>query len=368
MRDTMGIIINNPLHALGALVKNRNPITMPFFARYRLVDFALSNLVNSGIFKIAIVTSDKYRSLLDHVGIGQEWGLSRKSQSLVFMQGSSQFGHSDVQHINMVDFIKNDVVFERNKHKNIIISTSNIVSNISYEKYIDFHNESQADITFLTIPGSEHNTLEKEVMFITDSNNGIKEVKIGCKDVCDRVYSGIMIINHSLLDKFIEVSENTREYEMFRIISDSIDYLNLKYMDITEYYRKIDSIKNYFDANMELIDIEKSNEVFKENNVILTKVKDNHPTLYKEGCDISNACIASGGVIYGKISNSVVFRHAHISENASVSNSILMEDIKIGKNAVLDFVIADRNVTIGDHVILKGTKESPVILDKETVI
>lgn len=364
----MGIIINNPLHALGALVKNRNPITMPFFARYRLVDFALSNFVNSGIFKIAIVTSDKYRSLLDHVGIGQEWGLSRKSQSLVFMQGSSQFGHSDVQHINMVDFIKNDVVFARNKHRNIIISSSNIVSNISYEKYIDFHNESGADITFLTVPAGYRSNLENEVMFVSGEDNDVKDVKIGCKDSCDRVYSGILIIRHDILDKFISVSENTREYEMFRIISDSIDYLKLKYIDIAEYYRKIDSIKNYFEANMELIDIDKANEVFKDDNIILTKVKDNHPTLYKEGCDISNACIASGGVIFGKISNSVVFRHAHISENASVSNSILMEDIKIGKNAVLDYVIADRNVTIGDNIVLKGTKETPLILDKETII
>ena len=109
-------------------------------------------MVNSEITKIGIIASDKYRSLLDHVGTGQEWGLSRKSQSLFIMQGSRKIGNVSSRDINLMDFAQNDIVFDRNKAQNVLISTPNIVCRIDYNDVYNVHIKSGADITLVGTP------------------------------------------------------------------------------------------------------------------------------------------------------------------------------------------------------------------------
>ena len=104
------------------------------------------------------------------------------------------------------------------------------------------------------------------------------------------------------------------------------------------------------------------------NHTIYTKVKDNHPTLYKSTCNVQKACVASGSVIYGEVRNSVLFRQVVQEPGSVIESSILMEGCRIGEGTRLEYVIADRNVVIGKNVVLKGTKDSPVVLKKETVI
>jgi len=368
MNNTIGIIINNPSKELGVLTEHRNPITLPFFARYRLIDFSLSDLVNSNVPKIGIIASDKYRSLLDHVGTGQEWGLSRKSQALVILQGSRKIGDVCARHINLMDFEKNDMVFTRNYVDNVIISTPNIICRLDYEKVLDFHNSTNADVTLIGTPIDDPLSDTGCMALSVDEHGRVLDISTKNNINATHQYAAKLIIRKETLLRLMQLAPDLGEYELLTLIMANLSNLDVRCYSYTGYLRRILSIKDYFDANMELLDPNISGEIFGGNHIVYTKIKDNHPTLYKASSHVSHSCVASGSVLEGTIKNSILFRQIHQQEGSTITNSILMEGCHIGKGTVLDYVIADRNVIIGDNVVLKGTKTAPVVLKKEMVI
>ncbi len=368
MKNTLGIIINNPSKGLLALTSHRNPITLPFFARYRLIDFALSNMVNSHINKIGVIASDKYRSLLDHIGAGQEWNLSRKDQSLVILQGARKFRDINEQHINLMDFEKNNAIFNRNKEENILISSPTIICKINYRDIIDEHKKSGADITLVATEVQDDEKEKNDIFMDVDGSGSVKLIQIGPKNFFTKQYAGMLIIKKETMLMLMDLAFDLGEYEMLTLIKSNLDMMNVKSYTYDGYLRRISSIKNYFDTNMELLDIDISCKLFTKEHCIYTKIKDNHPTLYKSTCEVASSCIASGSVIHGSIEKSILFRQVVQEKNSKITNSILMGGCHVGEGAVLDYVIADRNVTIGKNVVLKGTKDSPITLKKEMVI
>lgn len=368
MKNTLGIIINNPSKELLALTSHRNPITLPFFARYRLIDFTLSNMVNSHVSKIGVIASDKYRSLLDHIGAGQEWNLSRKDQSLIILQGARKFRDINTQHINLMDFEKNSTIFDRTTEENILISSPNIVSKIDYTNIINEHKKNDADITLVATEVQDNENEKKDIFIDVDENESVKRIHIGSKNFFVKQYAGMLIIKKETMLMLLDLALDLGEYEMLTLIKNNLDILNIKCYTYNDYLRRISTIKNYFDTNMELLDIDIASKIFTKEHPIYTKIKDNHPTLYKLTCDIKSSCIASGSIVNGIIEKSILFRQVVQEKNSKITNSILMGGCHVGEGAVLDYVIADRNVVIGKNVTLKGTKDSPITLKKEMII
>jgi len=368
MKNVMGIIVNNPCKELAALTEHRNPLTLPFFARYRLVDFELSNMVNSDIGKIGVIASDKYRSLLDHVGTGQEWGLSRKSQSMVILQGSRRVGDVKQRDINLMDFEKNAMVFERNKVDDVLIAAPSIVSKADYRELVAAHRGWGADVTLVATEmqmGEKH----PECLYMNIGSNGrIEKVNVGPRRTNTHQYSSKLIIRRETLMHLMEMAPELGEYELLTLIRENYKSLNVRCFVYSGYLRRITSIKDYFTTNLELLDTCVSCELFSGERTIYTKVKDNHPALYKDTSDVKNACVASGSIVHGEVRNAVIFRQVVQEKGSSIKNSVVMEGCHIGEGTQLDYVIADRNVTIGKNVVLKGTKDSPVVLKKEMVI
>ena len=127
-------------------------------------------------------------------------------------------------------------------------------------------------------------------------------------------------------------------------------------------------IRSYYVNNMELLNENVRNGLFKKENPIYTKVRDEAPTYYGEGSSISHCITADGCVMYGKAEGSVFFRGVRLEAGAEVKDSIIMQGAKIGKNAKLECVILDKNVTVTDGASLKGTPEHPVIIRKGEVV
>lgn len=368
MKKTIGIILNNPSTELGQLTVHRNAITLPFYARYRLVDFAMSNMVNSSIKKIGLVASDKYRSLLDHVGTGHEWGLSRKSRSLIILQGANRLRRAMNVSINMMDFVKNRIVFERNNAEQILIACPNTLCHINYEDALKEHEENQNDITFITTP-AENNMNPQNDIFIGCSKNGeVNKISYGKVLDCEYQYAGMLIICQETLEAFMEFSEDSGEIDMLEIINENMDSLKIGNVVFDGFVRRINTINQYFKTSMELLDPDLSNQIFKGEDRVFTKEKDNHPTRYMHNADVTESCVASGGKIDGTVNKSVIFRQVRVGTNSSIENSIIMEGCHIGSNVVLEYVISDRNVIINDGITLRGTKDNPIVLRKELEI
>ena len=368
MKKTLGIVLNNPSTELGQLTEHRNPITLPFYARYRMIDFTLSNIVNSGVNKIGIVASDKYRSLLDHIGTGQEWGLSRKSQSLIILQGANRLRRSMNVNINMMDFYKNRTVFKRNYSSDILIVCPIVICHINYSEAIAYHKEHGNDVTFITNLADNNVNPKNDVFISCNDDMEVNDICFGKKRDCKYQYSGMVIVSQKAMNNFIEYSEDSGEIDMLEIIEQNLDSLKIGNVVFDGYLSRINTINQYFNVSMELLDPEVSSNLFKSDEKVYTKEKDNHPTRYMKNAKVTSSCIASGGKIDGKIDKSVLFRQVNIGAKSSITNCIVFEGCQIGKDVVLDYVIADRNVVINDGITLRGTKDNPIILSKEMEI
>ncbi len=370
MKKTIGIILNNPDLSLGELTYVRSAITLPFGGRYRLVDFALSNLVNSKIRKIGVFASNKYRSLIDHLGTGQEWSLSRKSQDLMILQGGipSYLGRSHCA-VNLEDFHDNMGFFTHSSSENVVICASNLVCNLDVSKILEYHESKDADVTLVTQKRLGHmESLPDDVGVEADESGRVLSLSMGNSKNLGRIYLSIMVIRTSLLMRAIQQAMTTHSYDLVDILARLTKSLQIYSYDYAGYIRRIYSLQSYYQASMDLLNPSVVQRLFMSERDIFTKIKDNPPTQYGPSAQVTNSFIASGCDIEGEVNSSILFRESDVGPGSVVKGCIIMESCQIGRDVILENVILDRSVTISDQVVLQGTPGNPVAVRKGTSI
>ncbi|TWT02397.1 glucose-1-phosphate adenylyltransferase [Planomicrobium sp. CPCC 101079] len=312
------------------LTMYRSTASVPFAGRYRLIDFTLSNVVNSGISSVGIFPTNPFVSLLDHVGMGKSWDLDRRKDGL-FLLPPSQLtgGHMSVGAFAVME--EHRAFITKSRRQYVVITNCYTVSQIKYHKMLQAHIESGVDIT---------------------------EAVSG--DISLKSY----IMSRELLMELVDV------YKEKRIISVE-DLVNLKKKPYTYgryeyegYLAVIDSVQSYFHESMALLDVERWGELFLHECPIFTKVKDEPPTRYLKGSLVKRALLANGGTIEGSVTESILGRAVMVRKNAKVDHCIIMQKCVIGEGCDLSYVIADKDVHIESGVVLHGTKENPVVLRK----
>jgi len=262
MKKVLGIILNNPAKEMKILTTYRNPITMPFASRYRLVDFALSNMTNSGVKKVGVFASNKYRSLIDHVGTGQAWSFSRKSQELLMLQGSQRMQRSAYQFVNLMDFIGNYGTFHRSKYDNMIIVQPNLICNMDYNEILEQHILKDSDITLVTTHKMEdcQNPAVECIEFATDKGR-VSKIYRGCDSNADSVYAGMLIVKRDVMFKLVEWAEDVRKFELMDLLPLCMQDLTIDTFQYNGYLRSVDSIESYFECSMDLLDLQLSKKL-----------------------------------------------------------------------------------------------------------
>lgn len=370
MKDTLGIILpqvgdNSDLQPL---LGHRTIGTLPFGGRYRLIDFSLSNLVNSGISKVGIVGSTKYSSIIDHLGTGKEWLLSRKTNDLNILTGSVNRKIGGDFKINMLDFILNKNFFERSNAEKVVLAGPNIVTTFDYNLPAEIFDKNDADVVLVYRPEeSSFRTIDSDV-FLTIEGIRVTKLQFAREGKTDSKYADMMIIKRSTLLKIIDKAEKSEEYDLMSILKDNLDSLKVYAYKHEGYINRVFDIQKYYQANMDLLKYEVLKELFLSTQPVYTKTKDNHPTRYGDDSIIEDCIVGSGSYIDGEIHHSVVFREAKVGKGSKISNSIIMQKCNIGENVVLDHVIFDKEVTIRDNTSLIGTEDEPVILEKGTTV
>ncbi len=365
---TLGLLFSN-MHddALPELTAVRAMGSVPFGGRYRLIDFALSNLVNAGVSKVGVVTKSNYQSLMDHLGSGKAWDLSRKTEGLYFLP---PFGGGEEQYDGRISSLAGVMTFLRNsKEEYVILSDCHFVGNINYRKLIDAHIESGAEVTMACLNGELPENIFSPVV-ATDETGRITDMIITDHSSGPVTYGlGLYILSRQLLMQFVDVavSRNQRSFEwdvLQRHVSDRRLYA---YM-VPEYTMVISSLESFFRANYALLDASVREKLFVSKRPIYTKVRDCSPALYGLHADVSASLIADGCKIDGEVENSIVFRNVHVSRGAKVRNCILMQGSMIGANTDLDYVITDKHVCVRDGRSLKGCEGYPVTIRKNTMV
>jgi len=372
MANVVGIIFAD-MHDLTItdLTKLRTMGSVPFGARYRLIDFPLSNMANSGISSVGVITKANYQSLIDHIGSGGEWDLSRKTGGLRILppygNAADSFNASGLYR-GRLEALANVVRYINNvPGEYVIMSDCDVIANVDYKAVLDEHEAKGADITMVYGKGNhEAGTLRTKTILNVNSDGRVQEILIRPETGGEVNVSLNMFVmsKQFLLDTVKEsASRNLYSFEI-DVIQRKCKELKIFGYKYEGYYSQIDSIITYFNANMELMDLTKRDSVFKGNNPIYTKVRDEAPAKYGLEACVTNSLVADGCIIEGYVENSVLFRGVKVGKGAVVKNCILMQDSIIGDKCEMNYVIADKDVKVGSYRSLFGTQDYPVFVGK----
>lgn len=373
--DALGIIFPNSYDSLvPELVSERLMASIPFASRYRMIDFILSGMANSGIDNISIVVRKNYHSLLDHLGSGRAWDLTRKNGGLniipPYAQKEVKIYHGRVEALaSIVTFLKSQ------KEKYVVMADTNIAVNFDFNALIDAHIASGADVTVAytkeEIPlGVMHDSMNKSFWYTLGIEEGrVKEIRINPKDAGIQNFSmNIYIINRELLIEQIEAAY-VKGYIYFErdILEPQLDKLDVQAFEYNGYAARICDMKSYFDENMKLLDDKNLDGLF-AGNPIYTKIRDDHPTRYITGAKVRNVMVADGCIIEGEVENCVLFRGVKVGKGAKVKNCVLMQDTIVEEDAQLEYVVSDKDVHVTTGKEIKGTDTFPVFIAKGQIV
>ena len=324
--NALGVIFANTYDNLvPELVAERSMASIPFGGRYRLIDFTLSSMANAGIDNVSVIVRKNYHSLMDHLGAGREWDLTRKRGGLNIVP---PFAERSVKlYSGRVDALESILNWlEDQKERYVILSDSYIAMNFDFGKLVDAHVKSGADVTMVynraPIPEgarSDNYTIR------TDENGRVTEI----------------------LSNDYRMGEQNLAMNIYVIERES----------------RISDMKSYFDETMRLLQDGSMNALFGP-APIYTKIRDDNPTRYLQGSSVKNSLLADGCVIEGTVENSVLFRGCKIKKGAVVKNCVLMQDTVVEPNANVEYVVTDKNVHITEDKKLAGTDTFPVFIAK----
>ncbi len=352
--------------AIFDLTKNRTMGSVPFGGRYRLIDFPLSNFVNSGISQVGVITKSNYGSLLDHVGSGREWDLARKKGGLhllpPYSHTSSTIYHGKMDALGSVwSFV------EHSDADYVVLSDCNVITNIDFRPAVAAHIQACADITAVYAKGYyDHASGTAATIFGVGGDGFVNDVMINppMTGSCN-LGLDMYIMSRDFLRRIVKesISRNRTSLRRDILLDRNAGYKILAY-EHKKYYSRIVSLASYFAANLDLLDTEKRNAIFAKNAPIFTKTKDNAPVHFGLESHIKNSLIADGCIIEGKVENCVLFRGVRVGKGSTVKDSIITQAGVIGERCSIRNVITDKNVIIADERVLTGSVGYPLFIGK----
>ena len=369
--SAVGVIFSN-IHDenIPELSRHRTMASIPYGGRYRLIDFALSNMVNAGITTVGVVTKYNYQSLLDHLGSGKDWDLARKDCGIIVLPPYSD--ETDTPYSNRLEALKGITGFLNHRNEEyVVISDCDGIAHIDIADVIAYHEAKGADITMVCHEEAGKIDQSYFMTFATDEDGRIGSIKISPKTTANSkndVYINIMVINREYLIGIIQDAV-TRGLSSFGkdILTKHVDTMKLYAYKFGGYYAGVNSIQKYYQHSMELLDKNIRDELFGARD-IYTKVRDSAPSKYSDSAVVKNSLISDGCVIEGTVENCILFRGVKVGKGSVVKNSIVMQDSVIGSGVELDSVITDKNVVIRDRRHLAGCAELPYFIGKGRMI
>ncbi|MFI3142472.1 MAG: glucose-1-phosphate adenylyltransferase subunit GlgD [Clostridia bacterium] len=361
--SVLGIIYSN-LHDsyLSELTNMRTMGSVPFGGRYRLIDFTLSSMVNCGITTVGISTKSNYQSLMDHLGSGKAWDLSRKNSGITILPPFN-LNHDGGMYTSRIEALHCIDTYIKNADKEYIIMTDcNVVTNIDYGTIIDEHIASGADMTIAYKHGKCPN-IKKATTFSFDGDK-ITGLQVGAAQGEEADFSlNIMVVKRVVLQRLVAESMSVGDTEFEKeLIGKNLDKLYIRGHEVKEYATVIDSLQSYYDISMNLL--AGDYKALFSPAPIYTKVRDDMPAIYGLNATAKNCLVADGCIIKGEVENCILFRGVCIEEGAVVKNSIIMQDSYISAGAKLNCTILDKEVVIKPNRELSGAPTYPTFIGK----
>ncbi len=379
MKGAMGIIYTEKDDlSLRELTSQRSVAALPVAGRYRIVDFLLSNMVNSGVKNVGVITQKNYQSLMDHLGSGKEWDLHTRNNGLFILPPFIN-GDKGGEYSGLLEALRaNFDYLRRSRQDLVVIANGNAVYSANFEPMIRKHEESGADVTIMyskgtandqflsTYPGYNHAYLN------VDEAGKVTDIEVNPNAPSyENISMDVIVVKRTLLIHLVDQAYSSGLTEIYGDVLRAqikTGMLDVRGFEYTGYYRRVETVRGFYNLNMDILGSYYRSALFNVERPIYTKERDEVPAIYGANAKVKNSLIADGCVIEGTVENCVIFRGVHIGRDTVVKNSIIMQDGYIENNVELDHVIFDKAVTMRAHGRLIGGPAYPIVIGKNVTL
>lgn len=351
---------------MGELAGRRAVAAMPIAGSYRSIDFSLSNMTNSHIQKVAVLTQDNARSLNEHLSSSKWWDFGRKQGGLYVFTPTRTAENSD-WYRGTADSIAQNLEFLKDSHEPyVVIASGDCVYKMDYNKVLEYHIEKKADVTVVCKDFGDDVEVERFGCVKTDEDGRIREFEEKpVRATSHTISCGIYVIRRRQLIEMIEKAAEENRYDFVNDIL--IRYKDIKRIyayKMTDYWKNISTVQDYYDTNMDFLKPDIRNYFFKQYPDIYSKIDDLPPAKYNVGVHVRNSLISSGSIINGEVENSVIFKKVFVGNNCTIKNSIILNDVYIGDNTYIENCIVESRDTIRANSFHKGEDGIKVVVEK----
>lgn len=345
MANAFGIIASSGTHIkVEGLLDYRPIAAFSFLGRYRVIDFPISNMSNSDIDHIQVYIRRKPRSLVEHLGTGRHYNINSKKGRLqiLFAQNSSE---NDVYNTDIAGYLENIEMLERVHQPYVIIAPSYMVYAANYDTLLQTHIDSGADITLLyhSVDNAKEAFLNCDILNL-NKQKGVESIEKNRGSAKNRnIFMDTYIMKKDL---FVELIHKAKKMSSMitlpQIVNASCSELDIRGVAHRGYFASITDFKSYFDANMSLIDLKNSLNLFNPEWPIYTRTNDSCPTQYFDNADVKNSVVSNGCLIEGTVENSVIGRGCQIKKGAVVKNCVILANSIIGEDVHVENQVIDK--------------------------
>lgn len=372
MNDLHGILFAYHSDAnLGELTRPRNTCSLAFGGRYRLIDFMLSSYVNAGITDVGLIVHESYQSLLDHLGSGKDWELSRKHGGLRILP---PFGYAEKgggEYRGNMEALAGVYTYLKNIRQDyVIMGWGDIAVNLPVSDILEQHISTGADVTVVCtkdIKGAPRSTT-----YVTVGEDGqINDMAVNPAESTENALESLecYVLSKKLLLEMVDYcsAHNVHHFGLGVLLP---RLGSMKVLPYTHdgYVARFQSVAGYYDRSMELLESAVRSDLFNPERPIRTKDMSNPSTYYGPESKSVNALVSDGCRIDGEVENSILSRGVIVEAGAKVTNSVLMQGTVVKAGASLAYVVADKNVTINQDRVLMGHANYPLAIAKGSVV
>ena len=372
MVKALGIVNFSGNHIWVNGLQDYRPIgAFSFLGRYRVIDFPISNMSNSGIDRIEVYIRSKPRSVVEHVGTGRHYSINSKKGRVHLLFSDSPSENNDIYNTDIAAYWSNLECIEGEEAEYVVIAPSYMVYSMDYRELLNNHIKSGADVTLLyhNADNAHEDYLNCHAVKLNRQNGVLSLEQNRGSEKNRNIFMDTYVMKKTV---FIELIKKARAvssmYTLADIVHQECENLDIRGVEHKGYFAAITGFKNYFDANLSLLDYKEATELFKEDWPIYTRTNDSCPTQYFESASVRKSVVSNGCLIEGTVENSVIGRGCIIKEGAVVKNSVVLPGTFIGENVHLENVVVDKHARLVHENKLISNEEHPGYIKRKDVL
>lgn len=366
MKHIVGLLTTNYLPTTESEITSRRPLAaLPVIGRYRMLDFALSNMVNAGMKTVGLILPTNYRSIVDHVKSGKDWALDCKHAGLFYLPGTAYgMARRGNGHFLLRDFLDNRAFLDREGDAYVVVSGGSIIYNMDYLPLVENHIASGADITVVTKAATTE--VPDLIGFAVSKDGSVKGCKKGAA-TGDMAFLDTFVISVQKFLELLDLYGALDHLDLFEAIAYGKGPVSVRAFEYSGPAFPVFSLQEFYTNSMRLLNPELSGLLFDWARPIRTREHDNPSAKYEPGAKISYSMVSGGSIVAGTVENSILGRNVIVEAGAIVKNSIIFENCVVKTGAKLDFVVVDKNNIIPEKTELKGTREHLAVKEKQMI-